>query len=41
MKIPFLDLKMQYEAIKSEISNAIQQVLDNTAFALGKSVSDF
>ncbi len=41
MKIPFLDLKVQYESIKDEVSNAIQKVLDNTAFALGKSVSDF
>ena len=41
MKIPFLDLKAQYESIKYEVGVAIQQVLDNTAFALGKSVSEF
>lgn len=41
MKVPFLDLKAQYETIKPEISVAIQHVLDNTAFALGKSVSEF
>ncbi|MFA5012851.1 MAG: DegT/DnrJ/EryC1/StrS family aminotransferase [Ignavibacteria bacterium] len=41
MKIPFLDLKVQYESIKNEIGVAIQKVLDNTAFALGQSVSDF
>ena len=41
MKVPFLDLKAQYETIKVEINAAIQQVIDNTAFALGKSVSEF
>lgn len=41
MKIPFLDLKKQYDSIKSEIDPAIQNVIDNTAFILGKSVSDF
>lgn len=41
MKIPFLDLKAQYESIKAEVGIAIQEVLDNTAFALGKSVSEF
>jgi len=41
MKIPFLDLKAQYESIKNEINPAIQEILDNTAFILGKAVSDF
>ena len=41
MKVPFLDLKAQYETIKLEINTAIQQVIDTTAFALGKSVSEF
>lgn len=41
MKIPFLDLKAQYQSIKHEINPAIQDVLDNTAFILGKAVSDF
>jgi len=41
MKIPFLDLKVQYQSIKHEINPAIQNVLDNTAFVLGKSVTDF
>jgi dTDP-4-amino-4,6-dideoxygalactose transaminase len=41
MQIPFLDLKAQYQSIKSEINPAIQNVLDTTAFVLGKSVSDF
>ncbi len=41
MQVPFLDLKSQYKSIKSEIDPAIQNILDNTAFILGKAVSDF
>ncbi len=41
MNIPFLDLKSQYKAIKKDIDPAIQNVIDNTAFILGKAVSDF
>ncbi len=41
MQVPFLDLKIQYKSIKNEIDPAIQNILDNTAFILGKSVSDF
>ena len=41
MNIPFLDLKTQYLSIKDEINPAIQSVLDNTAFILGKPVKDF
>jgi len=41
MKIPFVDLKAQYKSIKSEIDNAISDVLENTAFIGGKNVSDF
>lgn len=41
MQVPFLDLKVQYKSIKSEIDPAIQNILDNTAFILGKAVSDF
>ena len=41
MQVPFLDLKVQYNSIKSEVDAAIQQVIDNTAFILGKAVSDF
>jgi len=35
MKVPFLDLKAQYESIRDEIETALQQVLDTTAFAGG------
>ncbi|MCX6165432.1 MAG: DegT/DnrJ/EryC1/StrS family aminotransferase, partial [Ignavibacteriae bacterium] len=41
MKVPFLDLKLQYQSIKKEVDAAIQNILDNTAFILGKSVADF
>ncbi|HEY6907046.1 MAG TPA: DegT/DnrJ/EryC1/StrS family aminotransferase [Ignavibacteriaceae bacterium] len=41
MKVPFLDLKIQYQSIKKDIDPAIQNVIDNTAFILGKAVSDF
>jgi len=41
MQIPFLDLKVQYQSIKNEVNAAIQNVLDNTSFILGKAVNDF
>jgi dTDP-4-amino-4,6-dideoxygalactose transaminase len=41
MNVPFLDLKAQYESIRSEIAEEIQQVLDNTAFAGGPFVKRF
>lgn len=41
MKVPFLDLKAQYEPIRDEIAAAIQQVLDKTAFAGGPFVAQF
>jgi len=41
MKVPFLDLKVQYESIKDEISEAMQKVLDKTAFAGGPFVAQF
>lgn len=41
MKVPFLDLKVQYDSIRDEIAEAIQDVLDNTAFAGGPAVAKF
>jgi len=41
MQVPFLDLKLQYKSIKEEVGTEIQKVLDNTAYILGKPVSDF
>ena len=32
MKVPFLDLKRQYESIKDEINDAIQRVLESQQF---------
>ena len=41
MKVPFLDLKAQYQSIKNEIAIELQKVLDNTAFAGGPFVAQF
>lgn len=41
MNIPFLDLKAQYHSIKEEVLPAINDVLENTAYVLGKPVSEF
>jgi len=39
--IPFLDLKAQYNSIKTEIDDKIQKVIDNTAFVGGRFVKEF
>lgn len=39
--IQMVDLRTQYEQIKSEVNQAIQQVLDNTAFINGPDVKAF
>jgi len=41
MKVPFLDLKAQYNTIKDEVKKEIDDVLDNTAYILGKKVNSF
>jgi len=41
VKIPFLDLKVQYESIRDEIATGLQEVLDSTAFAGGPFVEKF
>jgi dTDP-4-amino-4,6-dideoxygalactose transaminase len=38
MKVPFLDLKRQYSAIKKEIDETVFSVLSNTQFILGPEV---
>ncbi len=38
MQVPFLDLKVQYAAIKDEIRRAIDEVCDNQQFILGPRV---
>ena len=41
MKIPFSDLKIQYESLKPEMDQAIQSVIEQTAFVRGPFVSQF
>ena len=41
MKVPFLDLKAQYESIREEIQVAINEVLESTSFAGGPFVARF
>jgi len=41
MLVPFLDLKAQYESIKHEIDDVIQEVLNSCAFAGGPFVEKF
>jgi dTDP-4-amino-4,6-dideoxygalactose transaminase len=41
MKVPFVDLKSQYDSIRFEIASAVQRVLEATAFAGGPFVAQF
>ena len=41
MTIPLVDLKAQYASIKPEIDAAMQRVVNNTSFILGKEVVEF
>ena len=41
MKVPFLDLRMQYESIKDEVHQAIREVCESCAFAGGPFVAEF
>lgn len=41
MKVPFVDLKAQYDSIKKEIDQTIRNVLNNTAFIGGEEVEKF
>ena len=41
MNIPFVDLKAQYKSIKTEIDQAIKNVINETAFIKGKYVQKF
>ncbi|MGG7467853.1 DegT/DnrJ/EryC1/StrS family aminotransferase [Chryseobacterium arthrosphaerae] len=41
MKIQMVDLKGQYQKIKEEIDNGIQECIDNTAFINGPAVKEF
>ena len=41
MKVPILDLKAQYAAIKDEINLAINQVCESQFFCLGPALAEF
>lgn len=41
MKIPFLDLKANYQSVKSEIWNEINEVLESTGYIMGPKVKAF
>ncbi len=41
MKVPLLDLKEQYESIRSEIEPRVLELMASQLFVLGKAVSDF
>jgi dTDP-4-amino-4,6-dideoxygalactose transaminase len=41
MTIPLVDLKAQYASIKPEIDGAMQRIVSNTSFILGKEVAEF
>ncbi|WP_439185251.1 DegT/DnrJ/EryC1/StrS family aminotransferase [Carboxylicivirga taeanensis] len=41
MKVQMVDLKGQYERIKTDVDNAIQEVINNTSFINGKQVAEF
>jgi len=40
VKIPFLDLKVQYDAVRGEILAAVAEVLDSQAYILGPKVAE-
>ncbi len=41
MKVPFLDLKLQHQALRTEVLAALAETYDATRFCLGKDVEDF
>ena len=41
MKVPFLDLKLQHQAIRTDVLAALADTYDGTRFCLGKDVEDF
>ena len=38
--IPFVDLKVQYAALRAELDPVIQETIEQTAFVMGKRVQD-
>jgi dTDP-4-amino-4,6-dideoxygalactose transaminase len=41
MEIKMVDLKSQYEAIKTEVNKGIKEVIDTTSFIKGETVHAF
>ncbi len=41
MNVPFVDLKTQYNSLKNEIDNAIQSIIERTAFIKGQEIEEF
>jgi dTDP-4-amino-4,6-dideoxygalactose transaminase len=41
MRVPFVDLRPQHSALRSELSAAFEQIMDQCDFVLGKDVSAF
>ncbi len=41
MNVPFFDLKRQYNSIKEEIIDSINEVLDSQRFIMGETVEEF
>jgi dTDP-4-amino-4,6-dideoxygalactose transaminase len=41
MNVPYIDLKRQYESIKKEIDQALQDTIESCAFVAGKKVQQF
>src|ERR1700733_4757327 len=41
IQVPYLDLRAQYQSIKSEIDAAVARVLDSCEFVLGSEVAAF
>lgn len=41
MKVPFVDLKAQYQSIKTDMDVALQNVIENTSFIGGAGVKNF
>ena len=41
MKVPFVDLRLQYKSLKKEIDSAIISIIENENFIGGESVEKF
>lgn len=41
MQVPFVDLKVQYEAIREELEAEFQKVFEKTAFIMGPTLAEF